>query len=141
VGAWWLESLVVNKKEILDSELELQDSDDQAVITFTDRPSELRGTARYTGGLPFREGLVVVFSTDPRTWFLNSRRVAAVAPTSNGQYVIKNLPAGDYFVAVGVGLDRNEWFDREVLASLAESAQKITVVRAETRTHDLTLVK
>ena len=139
IGAWWLESLVVNGKELLDAELELRDSDDNAVVTFTDHPSELTGAARYGNGVPFREGLVVVFSTDPRTWFLNSRRVAAVATTPSGQYVVKNLPPGDYFVTVAVGLDRNEWFDRELLASLAETAQKVTIRRGEARTHDLML--
>ena len=139
IGSWWLESLVVNGKELLDGELELRDSDENAVITFTDHPSELTGAARYGNGAPFREGLVLVFSTDPRTWFLNSRRVAAVATTPTGQYVVKNLPPGDYFVTVAVGLERNEWFDRELLASLAETAQKVAIGRAETKTHNLTL--
>ena len=95
----------MNGKELLDAELELRDSDENAVITFTDHPSELTGAARYGNGAPFREGLVVVFSTDPRTWFLNSRRVAAVATTPTGQYVVKNLPPGDYFLTVAVGLE------------------------------------
>ena len=141
IGGWWLESLVVNGKELLDAELELRDSDENAVITFTDRPSELTGAARYGSGAPFREGLVAVFSTDPRTWFLNSRRVAAVATTPTGQYVVKNLPPGDYFVTVAVGLERNEWFDRELLAALVETAQRVTIRSGEARTHDLLLSK
>ena len=139
IGSWWLESVAVNRKELLDGPFELEESDDQAVIAFTDRPSELTGLARYVNGRPFREGLVVVFSADPRTWFLNSRRVAAVSTTPTGQYVVKNLPPGDYFITVAVGLERNEWFDRELLASLVESAQKITIARAEAKTHHLTL--
>ena len=140
IGSWWLESIIVNRKELLDAPLELQESDEDAVITFTDKPTELRGAARYATGLPFREGLVVVFATDPRAWFLHSRRVAAVAAT-NGQYVVKNLPPGDYYVSVGVGLERNEWFDAEVLRGLADSAQKVTIGRAETKTLDLTVQK
>ena len=141
IGPWWLESLVVNRKELLDAELQLQESDDQAVITFTDRPSVVRGTARYASGLPFREGLVVVFGADPRTWFFNSRRVAAVGTTANGVYEIKNLPPGNYLVTVAIGLERNEWFDPEVLASLAGSAQKLTIGRGESKVHDLVLAK
>ena len=141
IGAWWLESLIVNRKELLDGELDLQESDENAVITFSDRPTELTGAARYASGLPFREGLIVVFSADQRMWFLNSRRVAAVSTTNNGQYVVRNLPPGDYFITVAVGLERNEWFDREVLASLVESAQKITIRAGEARTHDLTLTR
>jgi hypothetical protein len=141
IGTWWLQSVLVNKRELLDGPVELQESDDQAVITFTDRPTELRGVARYTSGVPFREGMIVVFGTDPRAWFLHSVRVAAAPPTANGQYVVKNLPPGDYFITVGVGLDRNEWFDAEVLASLALSAQKLTIAKGETKTQDLTLTK
>ena len=139
IGTWWLESVAAGGRELLDSELDLQNSVDDAVITFSDRASELSGWVGYVTAAPFREGLVLVFSTNRQTWFLNSRRVAAIAPDKTGRYVVRNLPSGEYFVTVAVGLERNEWFDPEVLASLARSAQRVTISGVEAKTHDLIL--
>jgi len=139
IGTWWLESVVAGGRELLDAELDLQNSVGDAVITFSDRASELSGSVAYVTGAPFREGLVLVFSTNSQTWFLNSRRVAAVAPDKTGRYVVRNLPPGEYFVTVAVGLERNEWFDPEVLAALAQSARRVTLNGVEVRTHDLVL--
>jgi len=141
IGPWWLQSLAVNGKELLDSELHLQDSVDDAVITFADRASELSGTVRYQSGTPYREGLVVVFSADRAAWFYNSRRIAAAQPVKDGRYVVRNLPPGDYFVNVAGGLTTNEWFDPEVLATLADTAQKVRIVGTETRIHDVILAR
>jgi hypothetical protein len=138
LGRWWLTSLMVRGRELLDSEVELTESVDDAVITFADRASELSGTARYASGTPVREGHVVIFSTNPGTWFFNSRRVVALE-TSTGKYSVKNLPAGDYFVTVAQGLERNEWFNPEVLELLAKDAQKVTLAEFETKTFEIVL--
>ena len=39
IGPWWLKSLVVNGRDLLDSPLELRQNVDDAVVTFTDRPT------------------------------------------------------------------------------------------------------
>ena len=139
IGVWWLESVIANGVDLLDTEFELREDIKDAVVTFTDRASELSGSVRYAGGAAFRDGVVVVFSADRRNWFFNSRRVAAMQPSQDGRYVVRNLPPGDYLVTVAVGLERNEWFDPEVLASLAQSAQRISIAALELKTHDLTL--
>ena len=139
IGPWWLESVIVKEKDLLDTVLDLRESIDDAVVTFSDRASEVSGTARYQNGQAFREGLVVVFSTNRDTWFLNSRRIAAVQPSATGQYAFRNLPPGDYFITVAVGLERNEWFDPELLASLTATAQRLNIAGTEVKTHDLVL--
>ena len=138
IGRWWLKSLTMAGKEMLDSELRIEESADEAVITFSDRASELLGVVRNASGQPPSEHHVVVFSTDPGTWFLHSRRVAAVRSSADGRYSIRNLPPGEYFVVLAADLEPNEWFDREVLRTLAASAMRITLGENETRTLDLT---
>jgi hypothetical protein len=139
IAGWWIESIVARGEELLDRELVIKDSIEDAVLTFSDRASELSGLARYANGLPYRDGLVVVFSADQRTWFLNSRRIAAVQPAATGRYVVRNLPPGDYFVTVAEGLERNEWFDPELLATLVETAQRVAIPGAVAVTHDVAI--
>ena len=136
IGRWWLTSLVARGNELLDSEIEITSDVDDAVVTFSDRASELSGTARYTTGAPVKDGHIVIFSTNPDHWFWNSRRVVALQ-TSDGRYSVKNLPAGDYFVTVAPGLERNEWFDPEMLAVLARTAQRVTLGEFEEKTFDV----
>lgn len=138
LGRWWLKSLTIAGKEVLDSELRIEESADEAVITFSDRASELSGVVRHASGQPSTEHHMVVFSPDQGTWFLHSRRVAAVRPSTDGRYSIRNLPPGEYLVVLAADLEPNEWFDREMLRTLAATAMRITMGEHETKTLDLT---
>ena len=93
---------------------------------------------RYANGQPASERHVVVFSPDQGTWFLHSRRVAAIRPSADGRYSIRNLPPGEYLVVLAADLEPNEWFDRELLRTLAASAMRITLGEHETKPLDLT---
>ena len=139
IGGWWLNSVVLGGKELLDGPTALGEADTNAVITFSDRASELSGTVRYASGSTVTDEWVVVFSRDPRHWFHNSRRVAGIRPTPAGRYSVRNLPAGEYFVAVTNDLEFNEWFDPQALEQLAASAQLIRLDDYETRSHDVSV--
>lgn len=130
--------MTIAGKEVLDSELRIEESADEAVITFSDRASELSGVVRHASGQPSTEHHMVVFSPDQGTWFLHSRRVAAVRPSTDGRYSIRNLPPGEYLVVLAADLEPNEWFDREMLRTLAATAMRITMGEHETKTLDLT---
>ena len=138
IGRWWLKSLTIAGKESLDSELRIEESAAEAVLTFSDRASELSGAVRYASGQPAPERHVVVFSPDQGTWFLHSRRIAAVRPSADGRYSIRNLPPGEYLVVLAADLEPNEWFDREMLRTLAATARRITLGEHETKALDLT---
>jgi hypothetical protein len=139
IGAWWLKSLVVNGRDILDAPLDLQQGTDQAVITFTDRASEIAGTLKDAQGVPAPEAYAVAFSTDRSAWFFNSRRVAAVRPGRDGQFSIRNLPPGEYRLAAVIDLDQGEWFDPAVLERLLVTAGSITLEGVEKKTLDLVI--
>jgi carboxypeptidase family protein len=136
IGAWWLKSLVVGGRDVLDAPLDLRQSVDDAVVTFTDRATELSGTMKDAQGNPAVDHFIVAFSTDRATWFFNSRRVAAVRPDAQGRYSIRNLPPGDYRV-VSAELDQGDWFDPAVLERLLPSAAAITLTGIEKKTHDI----
>jgi hypothetical protein len=137
IGRWWLKSMTIGGKELLDAELELRESRDDLVITLSDRASELSGVVRDTAGATVSDGFVVVFSADERSWFHHSRRVAGARLTSEGKYVVRNLPAGEYLVAVTNDIGMNEWFDPEVLKLLVRSSVRLSLSNNETRVLDL----
>ena len=80
-----------------------------------------------------------MFAVDSQFWFHQSRRVAGVRLSSEGKYVVRNLPAGDYLVAVADDIDPNEWFDPEILTGLARSAVRVSLKQTEQKTLDLRL--
>ena len=138
IGRWWLKSIALHGKEVLDAELELRESADDGVLTLSDRASELSGVVRQGEGAPAAEGFVVVFSSDPRFWFHNSRRVAGMRLSTEGKYVVRNLPAGEYLVAIASDIDVNEWFDPDVLKSLQREATRVSLQENEVKSLELT---
>ncbi|MDQ3421163.1 MAG: carboxypeptidase-like regulatory domain-containing protein, partial [Acidobacteriota bacterium] len=110
VGPWWLESITMDDREVLDRPLEILPNTKTLRVTFSDRASQLSGVVTDRDGTPVTDSYVVVFSEDEKTWFHHSRRVAAVQPDSQGRFTVSNLPAGNYFLAVSSDLENNEWF-------------------------------
>jgi hypothetical protein len=139
IGPWWLKSLVVNGRDMLDSPLDLRQNVDDAVVTFTDRATEIAGTVLDARGNAAPETHVVAFSADRSAWFFNSRRVAGVRPDAQGRYTIRNLPPGDYRLAAVLDLDQGEWFDPSVLERLSAGALPFTFTGTEKKTVDLTI--
>jgi len=138
IGSWWLTSIAAGGRELLDGPLDIQQSVDDAVATFTDAPSVLTGTVTDRAGAPAPEMYVVAFSVDRRTWFSGSRRVAAVRPTRDGRYTIANLPPGEYRVAAA-DLDQGEWFDPAVLDRLLPLGAPVTISSSDRKAIDLTV--
>jgi len=139
IGQWWLKSLTIRGRDILDAPLEFRDNVDDAVITFTDRANELAGrvNAPVGDGGPY----VVVFSVDRSRWFHQSRGVEGTRPAQDGRYSVKNLPAGDYYVALVNELDTMEWFDPVFLDGIAPRATRVTVAAEGVTTFDIWPIK
>jgi hypothetical protein len=104
IGPWWLKSIAVDGRELLDAPLELRQGSENGLVTFSDQASEVTGSVKDGSGTPVARGFVVIFSADRAHWFVNSRRVVAVAPDAHGRYSIRNLPPGDYRAAVALDL-------------------------------------
>jgi hypothetical protein len=136
-AGWWLKSITVGGRELLDASIDVREDHDDAVVTFSDRASELSGRVGDARGNAWADGYVVVFSVDRDKWFFNSRRIAGAHPNSEGRYVIRNLPPGEYFVAAYDDILVNEWFDPTLLAQLAPRAARIRLDEYELKTYDI----
>jgi hypothetical protein len=138
IAGWWLKSIVVGGRDLLDAPLDLRHGADDAVVTFSDQASELAGRVTDAQGRPAADLFVVVFSDDRASWFFNSRRIAAPRANAEGRYAIRNLPPGGYFVAVSDDVEPNEWFDPAVLQRLAAGAVRIRIGENQKTVQDLT---
>lgn len=141
VGRWWLKSIQIDGREALDEALEIPAGAKHLRVTFSDRASELSGRVTDAAGVPVTDGFAVVFSEDPKSWFLHSRRVAAVRLNDEGRYSVRNLPAGRYLIAATSELELNEWFDAEALTALRSQATAVTITEGDVLTRDVTVVQ
>jgi protocatechuate 3,4-dioxygenase beta subunit len=139
VGPWWLTSLTGGGRELLDVPFDIEENISDAVATFSDQASTLRGTVRDEQGAPVADPWIIVFPVDRRFWFVGSRRVVAARPNAQGAWTIRNLPPGDYRVIASLDVDQNEWFDPDILQRLLPVALPFTIAGVETKTLDLIL--
>lgn len=139
IGSWWLTSIVAGGRELLDAPLNLQQSAEDAVVTFADRASEVAGSVRDAAGTAVTDAWVVVFPADRARWFPHSRRIAAVRLDREGRYSIRNLPPGDYRLAATADLQQNEWFDPAVLDALVPAATPLRIGGPEKLTTDVVI--
>jgi hypothetical protein len=138
IGAWWLKSISIDGREMLDRPLEIRQSSDNVVVTLSDRASALSGRVRDAQGLPAAGAAIVAFGADPSSWFANSRRIAGVRAGADGAYSIRNLPAGEYFIVASYDVDQGEWFDPVVLQRLVAGAMRISLAENEQKAQDVT---
>ena len=139
-AAWWLRSAMIGGRDVLDVPLVVgRDHIGGAVLTFSDRQTELSGRLQRADGTPAFESTIVVFSANRETWRKGARRIQTAVPSSDGHYAIHGLPGGDYLIAVMPDVDPARLYDREFLARLAAASMKITLADGEKKRQDLQL--
>ena len=134
-SGWMLNSSTVSGRDVLDVPIDLRQSVDGAVVTFSDRPAELSGIVRDTSGRASATDMVILFPADRTLWTPRSRRIRAEHVVADGSFQFRALPAGDYDVAAAADIDEYEWYDSALLERLAASAAlKITIGEGEKKT-------
>lgn len=138
---WVLRSSVVNGRESLDTPVDIREATTSAVLTFSDKRSEITGLARDAAGEPAFGCYVVAATTERSLWTMQSRYVAAVRPSSDGKYTIKSLPPGEYFIGGVVDVEQGEWFEPRFLEQLAALGARVTVGEGERKALDVAVVR
>jgi protocatechuate 3,4-dioxygenase beta subunit len=137
--AWTLRSAVIAGQDSLDAPIDIRQPVDDAVLTFTDRPSELAGRVLNAAGAAAPDCYVILFSSDRTFWISQSRRILSARPASDASYTIRNIPPGDYLVAAVDDVEPGEWFDPAFLQRLVSAAAKISIADGEKKVQDITL--
>jgi hypothetical protein len=134
---WRLRSVMVDGRDMLDEVMTLDRSVPGAVVTLTDRPTELSGSIQPQAGRPAAEFDVLVFSVESKHWFKGSRRTKTARPDSDGRYAIKDLPAGDYWIAAIEDADPAYLADPRFLEQVTRAAIRTTIADGERKRLDL----
>jgi len=135
---WMFKSATVSGRDAADIPVTLDGSTAEAVVTFTDRWSGLKGTVQNTLGGD-AGSVVIVFPTDAETWGSsgqNPRRLRSTRTDRVGEYSL-NLPPGDYYVAAIPEDLAADWQDPQFLEAASRSATRVRIVEGERHTQVL----
>jgi hypothetical protein len=132
---WTARSSMVGGQDALDTPIEIRQSYSDAVITLTDRISELSG--RLDAGGASADYTMILFSANQAHWSAPSRRVLTARAASDSTYSFRNVPPGEYLLAAVDDVEQGEWNDPTFLQRLSPTAMKITIAEGEKKTQDV----
>jgi hypothetical protein len=136
---WTLGSAIIDGRDVLDFPLDIAPHENikDAVVTFTNRTQELGGRIQDASGRPTADFTIVVFPTDSRYWLPRARRIASTRPGTDGSFVIRDLPAGDYRLTAVTDVEPGEWYDPNFLSQLMPVSIPITLRQGEQKVQDI----
>jgi hypothetical protein len=136
---WVLESAVVDGQNTLDFPFDVKGGQNlgSAVITFTDKRSELSGALTDERGQPALGYTIVLYPSDERFRTANSRRIRTVRPATDGQFQFGGIPAGDYQLAAVLEMEPGLWYDPDFLQQLDPTSLRVSVAEGEKKIQNL----
>jgi hypothetical protein len=128
LDGWMVDSVVVDGRELVDGMLSVAPGADltDVVVSLSPTTTEIAGSIVDSSGAPVYQQRVVIMAVDPASWVPGSRRVAWAQPDTKGQFVVRGLPAGEYFLAAVAGTTSIE-IERVLLEAAAAQALRITL--------------
>ena len=136
---WTLKSVTAGGRDVTDVAITIPATGiSDAVVTFTDRPTEISGVFQDASGRPAPDYFLIAFSTDRSHWKVGSRFIQQVRPATDGTFTVIGLPPGEYVLAATADLDPNDLSDTAFLDTLlAATPVRFTLREGEKKTQDL----
>jgi hypothetical protein len=131
---WALKSVVIEGTDVTDKAFDFKPGNNisGAIVTLTNRITEVTGSVRDTRGQPVADYVIVVFPEDNKLWGALSRYVQTSRPNQNGTFTIKALPPGRYVAAVVSSLENGTQNDPAVLEQLRAGAETFSLAEGQT---------
>jgi hypothetical protein len=136
---WAIKSAIANGQNVLDG-FSIGSSPIDIVVTFADRPAGLVGRLQDASGRPATDYFVVVFPVDPKLW-KSAVRLISRRPATDGQFSIRSLLPGEYYVAALTDFQTEDMYTPSFLDGLTAFASRATIVEAQTTRLDLRIGK
>ena len=135
---WTLKAVTVDGRDVTDMAVDLRSGQrlERVELTLTDKTSEINGTLTGDQGAPVTEYTVLAFSTDSTFWQPQSRHIATARPDQTGQFRIRGLPAGDYYVTTVDPAQQGEWFEPAYLEEHRIGAARLSLGDGDTKAQD-----
>jgi hypothetical protein len=137
--SWTLASAIVDGRDVLDFPLDVAPHENikDALVTFTNRTQDLSGRIQDAMGRPTADFTIVVFPTDTRYWLPRARRIASSRPGTDGSFILRDLPVGDYRLTAVTDVEPGEWYDPNFLSQLVQVSIPITLREGEKKVQDI----
>lgn len=138
-GAGTLKSAMIGGQDTLDFPLNFEGDRDinDAVITVTDKISELNGALTEGAGKPVPDYTVIAVSADQRFWTPGSRRISLTRTGYDGHYSFRALPPGQYLIAVFEDFESGLQYDPEFLKTLLSAGTRVSITEGAKVSQDL----
>jgi hypothetical protein len=129
-GPYHVKSAEVGRQDTLDFPLDFPGDRDltDAVLTITDKRTELNGTLTDSSGQPALGYSILVAPTDSRYWCRgSSRRFDTVPVELDGRFSVARLPSGSYQLAVVADPEPGWSGDPEFLRAIARTSVMVII--------------
>jgi hypothetical protein len=145
---WYLKSVSIDGLDVTDTPFDFGVAAQTlkgAEIVVSNAGAVITGHVTDARSAPVLDYAVVIFSTDRRKWFANSRFLKLGRPSQDGAFEVVGLPPGEYWVAAVDSIQGNqssgEWEKPEVLEALSTRATRVTVAEREREMVMLRLIR
>jgi carboxypeptidase family protein len=135
---WYLKSAMFGGRDVADEPFDVGGADlAGVVVTFTNKASEVRGVVTDLVGATARDATVVGFPVDAGKRIRagqTQRRIVQTRVAPDGTYLLRGLPAGDYFIAAVSESRMDDWPDPAFLETISKEALRGSIKDGESHT-------
>ena len=131
---WWPRSAMADGRDLLDEAVDVVPGGELkgVVLALSDVQTVLSGTMISAAGRPAPDYAIAVFSTNPSHWQALARRTQMVRPATDGAYVVRGLPPGDYYMSAVTTINPTQLTTPEFFRQLVPASIRISARRRRT---------
>jgi hypothetical protein len=139
---WYLKSVRVDGREMIDTPLEFKGAEEitNVQVVLTQSAAQIAGTVVGSNGQAVKDYAVVLFPDDKDLWGPDSRYFGTARPDQEGKFKLAGLPPASYLIVALEYVDAQEWRDPEFLERLREAATRVSAHEGQIENVELKLV-
>jgi hypothetical protein len=140
---WWLKSVMLDDREIIDSGVDLSPVTlaGELQIVITRQATTVSGSVVDDQGRPRAEYVVVAFSPDAARWTPGTRFIRATTSRPDGTFVLQGLPPGEYVLIAVPELEIGDETDPDLLEAWRAVGTRTSLAAFESKSVTLSLTR